>query len=307
MMVTWLCVIIAISAHRCLFCSFAAAADCLVVAVAAVLLICCRGRGCFAHWLSLQISWLPRSRLAMAMYGWRDGWWRDENSWWRDGWWDDSWDSDGWRSRNNWAAATVQQTTRATAPAYVQQAAPRGGTRAPTQMGHLAAPQAAVAAVAPAGIARSRIAGEGMELTPSLQLRLRSIRGPSEDIASASTSPPAPLECVVRDGRKLVFCDRSGRWKDSSGIQTRNAPDPQPEDISVEVRDAVAACRAHLRDQRQLAATRGAGLDDARVRAHTALPAEWLGSLWPRCDEDVGGPNHLLALHHLSETNSWEF
>ena len=138
--------------------------------------------------------------------------WRNENSWWRNGWCNgrDWWDSDGWRSRNNWAPATAQ----AAAAANVQQAAPRGGTRAqpraavaatPKQMGHLAAPQAAVAAVAPAGITRSRIAGEGMELTPSLQLRLRSIGGPSED--------------DLPDGEVFENCDMEGYVKRPRLIQ----------------------------------------------------------------------------------------
>ena len=79
-------------------------------------------------------AWLPWSRLInyLAMANW---WGSDGSNWW---------DSDGWSHRTDWAAA------------HVQQAAPRGGTRAPPrtavaaapkQMGHLASPQAAVAAV----------------------------------------------------------------------------------------------------------------------------------------------------------------
>ena len=286
MMVTWLCVIIAISAHRCLFCSFAAAADCLVVAVAAVLLICCRGRGCFAHWLSLQISWLPRSRLAMAMYGWRDGWWRDENSWWRDGWWDDSWDSDGWRSRNNWAAATVQQTTRATAPAYVQQAAPRGGTRAPTQMGHLAAPQAAVAAVAPAGIARSRIAGEGMELTPSLQLRLRSIRGPSEDDlpdGEVLRRANEGMELTPPHQVRLLFMQeqmRNGTRPPYLPAEVQSEQVPQTDGASAaSVTEALVVCERRRNAGGPQASPNAA--PQAAVAA-VALPAVEQGELWMR-------------------------
>lgn len=137
--------------------------------------------------------------------------------------------------------------------------------------------------------------------------------GVDREIA-ATPEPPATLDrravdsvprLVTPDGAKLFFCSTGCRWIN----ETTNRPvrDPDARLLAQSDCQYVRSCRA-----RQRTATQSGGVDgDSMHGCGSGEPPmngqDFLQSLWPRDPEEIGGPDHLLAMRLQAEFDGVDF